>query len=112
VDRSASYMARYITKNIVAAGLAKRCLLQLAYVIGKAEPLSIMLDTFGTCDIPEDKIIQVIRKEFDLTPQGIIRTLDLLKPIYKKTACYGHFGRTEFTWEKLDKVEKLQKALS
>ncbi|MGD9015367.1 MAG: methionine adenosyltransferase [Candidatus Omnitrophota bacterium] len=111
VDRSATYMARYIAKNMVAAGLAERCLLQLAYVIGKAEPLSIMLDTFGTSRVPEEKIIQAVKKNFELTPQGIIKTLDLLKPIYRKTACYGHFGRPEFNWEKLDKVKQLQKAL-
>ena len=111
VDRSATYMARYIAKNIVAAGLAKRCLLQLAYVIGKPEPLSIMLDTFGSSKIPEDRLIAAIRKNFELTPKGIIKTLDLLKPIYLKTAAYGHFGRPEFNWEKLDKVKQLQKAL-
>ena len=112
VDRSAAYMARYITKNIVAAGLAKRCLLQLAYVIGKPEPVSIMLNTFGTSEIPEEKFIKVIKKNFDLTPRGIIKTLDLLKPIYQKTACFGHFGRSEFTWERLDKVKELQKEVS
>ena len=112
VDRSATYMARYIAKNIVAAGLAKRCLLQLAYVIGKPEPLSIMLDTFGTSNIPEKKFIEAIRKCFDLAPQGIIKTLALLKPIYQKTACFGHFGRSEFSWERLDKIKDLQKALS
>jgi len=111
VDRSAAYMARYIAKNVVAAGLAEKCLLQLAYVIGKAEPISIMLDTFGTSQLPEEKIIQAVKKEFDLTPEEIIKTLDLRKPIYQKTACYGHFGRPEFNWEKLDKVKQLQKAL-
>ncbi|MFC1658004.1 methionine adenosyltransferase [Candidatus Omnitrophota bacterium] len=111
VDRSAAYMARYIAKNTVAAGLAEKCLLQFAYVIGKAEPLSIVLDTFGTSKLPQEKIIQLIRKNFELTPQGIIKTLDLLKPIYKKTASYGHFGRDEFSWEKLDKVKQLQKEL-
>ncbi len=109
VDRSATYMARYIAKNIVAAGLTERCLLQLAYVIGRPEPLSIMLDTFGGSKIPEDKLIAVVRKNFDLTPQGIIKTLDLLKPIYQKTACFGHFGRSEFPWEKIDKAHALKK---
>ena len=112
VDRSATYMARYIAKNIVAAGLAKRCLLQLAYVIGKPEPLSIFMDTFGSSDLPEEKLVELVRENFDLSPQGIIKTLDLLKPIYQKTACYGHFGRLEFNWEKLDKVKQLQTVLS
>ena len=111
VDRSAAYMARYAAKNIVAAGLAKRCLIQLAYVIGKAQPLSIMVDTSGTSSISEEKIVNLIRKKFDLTPKGIIKTLDLLKPIYRKTACFGHFGRPEFSWEKLDKVKELQNGL-
>ena len=111
VDRSATYMARYIAKNIVAAGFAKRCLLQLAYVIGRPEPLSIMLDTFGSSKVPEDQLITAVRKNFDLAPQGIIKTLDLLRPIYQKTACFGHFGRSEFSWEKLDKIKILQKAL-
>ncbi len=108
VDRSATYMARYIAKNIVAAGLAERCLLQLAYVIGRPDPVSVMVDTFGTSQIPEDKLIEAVRKIFDLTPQGIIKTLELLKPIYQKTACYGHFGRSEFSWERLDRVKDLQ----
>ena len=112
VDRSATYMARYVAKNIVAAGLAKRCLLQLAYVIGKSEPLSIAVDTFGSSRFPEDKLVRVVRKSFDLTPRGIIKYLDLLKPIYQKTACYGHFGRSEFSWEKLDKIKELQKEVS
>ncbi len=112
VDRSATYMARYIAKNIVATGLAQRCLLQLAYVIGRPEPVSVMLDTFNTSKIPEEKFIAAVRKNFDLTPQGIIRTLDLLKPIYQKTACCGHFGRSDFSWERLDKVRSLQKELS
>jgi len=111
VDRSATYMARYVAKNIVAAGFAKKCVIQLAYVIGKAEPVSVMVDTFGTNKISEDKILSLIFDTFDLTPRGIIKELDLLRPIYKKTACYGHFGRTEneFTWERLNKVEQLQK---
>jgi S-adenosylmethionine synthetase len=111
VDRSATYMARYIVKNIVAAGLAKKCLLQLAYVIGRAEPISIMLDTFGTSEISEEKLVEIIRRNFDLTPHAIIKTLDLLKPIYKNTASFGHFGREEFSWERLDRVKDLQKAL-
>lgn len=113
VDRSAAYMARYIAKNIVASGIAERCLIQIAYVIGKAEPLAVMVDTFNTAKMPEEKIVKLINKNFDLTPKGIIKTLDLLRPIYRKTACYGHFGReeAEFTWEKLDKVRDLKKAM-
>jgi S-adenosylmethionine synthetase len=111
VDRSAAYMARYIAKNIVAAGLAKKCCIQLAYVIGKAEPLAVMAETFGTGKISEEKLVSLIREHFDLTPRGIITELDLLKPIYRKTACYGHFGRKEegFTWEETDKVDLLRK---
>jgi S-adenosylmethionine synthetase len=106
VDRSASYMMRYIAKNIVASGVAEKCCIQVAYVIGRAEPVSLMVDTFGTGKIPDEEIEKSIRKNFDLTPKGIIETLDLRKPKYLKTACYGHFGREEegFTWEKLDKV--------
>jgi S-adenosylmethionine synthetase len=113
VDRSAAYMARYIAKNFVAAGLCDRCLIQLAYVIGKKEPLAISIDTFGTGKIPEKRFLELINKYFDLTPQGMIKQLDLLRPIYRKTACFGHFGREEpeFSWEKLDKVEELKKAL-
>ncbi len=113
VDRSASYMARYIAKNVVAAGLAKRCEVQIAYAIGVAEPISVMVDTFGTGVVPEDRISKAIREVFELKPAGIIKTLDLLRPIYKKTAAYGHFGREEreFTWEKTDKVQKLQSAI-
>ena len=113
VDRSASYMARYIAKNIVAAGLAKRCEVQLAYVIGVAEPVSIMVDTFGTGIVPEDKISKAIREVFELKPAGIINALKLLRPIYQKTAAYGHFGRDEgeFMWERTDKVQKLQYAV-
>ena len=111
VDRSATYMARYIATNIVAAGLAEKCLIQLAYVIGKPEPVSVMVDTYGTSDIPAEKIIAAVRKHFGLTPKQIIKNLDLLKPIYQRTACYGHFGRSEFSWEKLDKVEVLKKEL-
>lgn len=113
VDRSASYMARYVAKNIVAAGLAKRCEVQLAYAIGVAEPVSVMVDTFGTGVIPEDKISRAIREVFELKPAGIIKTLNLLRPIYQKTAAFGHFGRTEdeFSWEKTDKGEQLARAV-
>jgi len=112
VDRSASYMARYVAKNIVAAGIADRCEVQMAYVIGVAEPISILVDTFGTGKIPEEKIVSLIRKYFDLTPAGIIAKLKLLRPIYKKTAAYGHFGRKDpdFTWEKTDLAKVLRKA--
>ncbi|MFH0827758.1 MAG: methionine adenosyltransferase [Candidatus Omnitrophota bacterium] len=111
VDRSAAYMGRYVAKNMVAAGLAKKFLVQFSYVIGYAEPLSIFVNTFGTGKIEEEKFTKLIRENFKLTPQGIIETLDLRRPIYRNTACYGHFGRTEpeFTWEKLDKVETLKK---
>lgn len=111
VDRSATYMSRYVAKNIVAAGLAKKCMLQFAYVIGKAEPISVYVDTFGTHKISEDKILKLVLDNFDLTPKGIIKKLDLLRPIYQKTACYGHFGRTEheFSWERLDMVNTLKK---
>ncbi|MBI3291145.1 methionine adenosyltransferase [Candidatus Falkowbacteria bacterium] len=111
VDRSASYMARYVAKNIVAAGIADRCEVQIAYVIGVAEPISILVETFGTGKISEDKIAQLIRKHFDLTPSGIIKKLKLLRPIYKKTAAYGHFGRLDpdFTWEKTDLANTLRK---
>ena len=112
VDRSACYMARYIAKNIVAAGLASRAEVQLAYAIGVAEPVSVMVDTFGTGTIPEDKITAIVRENFSLTPKGIIETLDLRKPIYKPTAAYGHFGRTGpgFTWERTDRADALRKA--
>lgn len=111
VDRSATYMARYVAKNIVAAKLAKRCFIQLAYCIGKAEPVSLFIDTFGTGKISDEKLELAVRRVFDLTPRGIIKHLDLLKPKYLQTACYGHFGRTEsgFTWEKTDKAEALKK---
>ena len=111
VDRSATYMARYIAKNVVAAKLAKKCWVELGYAIGKAEPVSIMVDTFGTGKISEQKIVSLVEKNFDLTPRGIIKALDLLKPIYRKTAAYGHFGRNEFSWEKTDKAAKLAKEL-
>jgi S-adenosylmethionine synthetase len=112
VDRSACYMARYIAKNIVAAGLASRAEVQLAYAIGVAEPVSVMVDTFGTAVIPEEKITELVRQNFSLTPKAIIETLDLRRPVYKQTAAYGHFGRTGpgFTWEKTDRAEALRKA--
>ena len=112
VDRSACYMARYIAKNIVAAGLASRAEVQLAYAIGVAEPVSVMVDTFGTGTIPEEKITELVRQNFSLTPKAIIETLDLRKPVYKQTAAYGHFGRTGpgFTWEKTDRADALRKA--
>jgi S-adenosylmethionine synthetase len=112
VDRSACYMARYIAKNIVAAGLASRAEVQLAYAIGVAEPVSVMVDTFGTGTIPEEKITQLVRENFSLTPKAIIETLDLRRPVYKATAAYGHFGRTGpgFTWERTDRVDALRKA--
>jgi len=111
VDRSGSYMARYVAKNIVASGLADKVEVQLAYAIGVAQPVSVMVDTFGTSKISEDKIKELIRGNFELTPKGMIRSLNLLRPIYKKTAAYGHFGRTEeeFTWEKTDKAAILKK---
>jgi len=112
VDRSASYMARYIAKNVVASDIAKRVEIQLAYAIGVPEPVSIMVDTFGTSNIDESKIAALIREHFPLTPKEIIAHLDLRRPIFKKTAAYGHFGRDEpeFTWEKTDKVDDLRKA--
>jgi S-adenosylmethionine synthetase len=111
VDRSACYMARYIAKNLVAAGLAKRVEVQLAYAIGVAEPVSVMADTFGTGTIPDEQMTDLIRATFALTPRGIIESLDLRRPIYRSTAAYGHFGRTEptFTWERSDKVEAIRK---
>jgi len=111
VDRSAAYMARYAAKNVVAAGLADRCEIQVSYAIGVPHPISIMVDTFGTGKVPDDRIIQAIQTVFDFSVSGIIKTLDLLKPIYQATSCYGHFGRDTFTWEKTDKVEALQKAV-
>ncbi|MFA5921074.1 MAG: methionine adenosyltransferase [Methylococcaceae bacterium] len=112
VDRSAAYMARYVAKNIVAAGLAERCEIQVSYAIGVAEPTSISVETFGTGKISEDRLVQIIRDNFDLRPKGLITMLDLLKPIYQTTAAYGHFGRTEdsFSWEKTDKVDALRDA--
>ena len=114
VDRSAAYAARYVAKNIVAAGLAERCEIQLAYAIGVAQPTSVMVDTFGTGRIPEEKLDEIVRKHFDLRPAGIIKMLDLRRPIYKGTAAYGHFGRTDLDlpWEALDKVSELKKYLA
>jgi len=113
VDRSAAYAARYVAKNVVAAGLADKCEIQLSYAIGVAQPTSVRVDTFGTGKISEDKILTAIRKSFDLRPAGIIKMLDLRRPIYKQTAAYGHFGRLDLDlpWEKLDKVDELKKAL-
>ena len=113
VDRSAAYAARYVAKNVVAAGLAKKCEIQLAYAIGVARPVSISVNTYGTNAIPEDEIVKLIEKNFSLTPAGIIKSLDLRRPIYKQTAAYGHFGRTDvdLPWERLDKVDVLKKAL-
>lgn len=113
VDRSAAYAARYVAKNIVAAGLAKKCEIQLSYAIGVAHPTSIMVDTFGTGKLSNEKLVDMIRENFDLRPAGIIKMLDLRRPIYKQTAAYGHFGRTDLDlpWEKTDKVETLKKYL-
>jgi S-adenosylmethionine synthetase len=112
VDRSACYMARYVAKNVVAAGLAERCMVQLAYAIGVAEPVSVLIDTYGTGTMPDDKISELVRAHFKLTPRGIIESLDLRRPIYRKTAAFGHFGRTEpeFTWERTDKAAALRAA--
>ena len=113
VDRSAAYAARYVAKNMVAAGLADKCEIQLSYAIGVAHPTSIMVDTFGTGKLSDDRLVEIIRENFDLRPAGIIRMLDLRRPIYKQTAAYGHFGRNDLDlpWEKLDKVELLKKYL-
>ena len=110
VDRSAAYGARYVAKNIVAAGLASKCLVQISYAIGVAKPTSVMVDSYGTGIVSDEKLSELVAKEFDLRPKGIVKTLDLLRPIYKKTAAYGHFGRDEpeFTWEALDKKSVLQ----
>src|SRR5678816_2630549 len=111
VDRSASYMARYIAKNIVAAGLADRTEVQIAYAIGVPDPVSVMIDTYGTSKVSEEKLSEIVLKNFPLKPREIIKHLDLLRPIYAKTAAFGHFGRTEpeFTWEKTDKAVVLKK---
>lgn len=112
VDRSAAYMCRYVAKNIVAAGLADRCEIQLSYAIGVAEPTSVSINTFGTGAVSEDRLVQIVREYFDLRPKGLIAMLDLLRPIYRQTAAYGHFGRTEetFSWEKTDKTDALKEA--
>ena len=112
VDRSACYMARYVAKNIVASGLAKRCEVQLAYAIGVAEPVSVMVNTFGTGTVPEERLVELVRANFILTPKGMIDTLKLRRPIYRKTAAFGHFGRTEdtFSWEATDKAHALKEA--
>lgn len=114
VDRSAAYAARYVAKNIVAAGIASKCEIQLSYAIGVAHPTSVMVDTFGTGELSDGKIVEIIRENFDLRPTGIIKMLDLRRPIYKQTAAYGHFGRNdlELPWEKLDKVDDLKKYLA
>ncbi len=113
VDRSAAYMCRYVAKNVVASGLATQCEVQLAYAIGVSEPVSIMVDTFGTSEVPEDNLSSAIREVFDLTPGGIVKSLNLLRPIYQDTAAYGHFGKEGegYTWEKTDKTEQLKKAI-
>jgi S-adenosylmethionine synthetase len=112
VDRSACYYARYMAKNIVAAGLARRCEVQLAYAIGVAEPVSLLVQTFGTGTLPDARIAEIVRGQFDARPAALIRELDLRRPIYRKTAAYGHFGRAEsdFTWERTDKAAKLRDA--
>ena len=111
VDRSACYMARYIAKNVVAAGLAERCLVQLAYAIGVAEPVSVYLDCSGTAQIDEERLAEIVRANFNLTPKGIIDSLDLRRPIYRNTAAFGHFGRQEpeFTWELTNRAEQLRR---
>jgi S-adenosylmethionine synthetase len=111
VDRSAAYAARYVAKNMVAAGLADKCEIQVSYAIGVAEPTSIYVETFGTGKLPDAELIKLIYKHFDLTPLGIIQHHDLLRPIYRQTATYGHFGREGFPWERLDKVTVLQACL-
>ncbi|MFA7316934.1 MAG: methionine adenosyltransferase domain-containing protein, partial [Sulfuricella sp.] len=110
VDRSAAYAGRYVAKNIVAAGLAKKCEVQIAYAIGVARPVSMMVNTFGTGKISDAKIVELIKQHFDLRPKGIVLALDLLRPIYAKTAAYGHFGRDEpeFSWENTDKADALR----
>ncbi|QAR34488.1 methionine adenosyltransferase [Geovibrio thiophilus] len=111
VDRSAAYAARWVAKNIVAGGFAKRCEIQVAYAIGVAEPVSVNVNTFGTSTVPESEIERAVGKVFDLTPKGIMEALDLRKPIFRKTAAYGHFGRNEFSWEKTNKVDELKKII-
>jgi len=111
VDRSGSYMARYIAKNIVAAGLADKCDVQIAYAIGVSKPVSVMVYTYGTGKVPDQAITEAVKKVFDMTPKGIIQELKLRRPIYRKTAAYGHFGRDDpdFTWERTDKIDELRK---
>ena len=113
VDRSAAYAARYVAKNIVAAGIAKKCEIQLSYAIGVAQPTSIAVDTFGTGKLSDEKLVEIVRENFDLRPAGIIKMLDLRRPIYRGTAAYGHFGRTDLNlpWEATDKAEALKKYL-
>ena len=113
VDRSAAYAARHVAKNLVAAGLASRCEVQVAYAIGLADPVSVSVDSFGTGKIPDEKISELVRGHFDLKPRSIIKRLDLLRPIYQDTACHGHFGRSseKFTWERVDKKDVLKRAL-
>lgn len=110
MDRSAAYAARYVAKNIVAAGLADRCEIQLSYAIGVAEPTSIMLETFGTAKISEDRLTQLVCEHFDLRPYGLINMLDLIRPIYRETAAYGHFGREQFPWEQVNIAAELRQA--
>jgi S-adenosylmethionine synthetase len=112
VDRSAAYAARYVAKNVVAAGLARQCQVQVAYAIGVAKPMNVTIYTENTGKIPDERIAEIVQQEFDLRPKGIVRMLDLLRPIYRKTAAYGHFGRDEpeFTWERVDRVQALRKA--
>jgi S-adenosylmethionine synthetase len=111
VDRSAAYMARYVAKNIVAAGLCERCELQVAYAIGVPYPVSVMVNTFGSSKVDENAIEKAVCRVFDLSPAGIIKALDLRKPVFQETASYGHFGRSEFSWEKTDKVGDLLKEI-
>ncbi|MBQ6728482.1 MAG: methionine adenosyltransferase domain-containing protein, partial [Clostridia bacterium] len=111
VDRSATYMARYVAKNIVSANLAEECLIQIAYAIGVARPVSVMVNTFGTGRVSDEKLAEIVLREFDLRPAAIIEKLDLLKPVYYRTASYGHFGRNAFSWEKTDKAQDLTKYL-
>ena len=113
VDRSATYAARYVAKNLVAAGLADKCEIQIAYAIGVAKPVSILVDSYGTGKLPDEKLSEIVEKHFDLRPAAIIRDLDLRRPIYRQVAAYGHFGRTdiELPWEQLDKVEALRKEI-
>jgi S-adenosylmethionine synthetase len=113
VDRSAAYAGRYVAKNIVAAGLADRCEIQISYAIGVAEPTSISIDSFGTGKLGDERIAELVREHFDLRPKGLVEMLDLKRPIYRKTAAYGHFGRedADFTWEKTDKAKALKAAL-